>query len=219
MPSDESARCRRAPHLDGGTVKRGDGQEDAFFPEIDCTESLPADQEAHVPDTTDPSPGDPAATAPEHRLPRDMDCTEQDRESSFVSLLPTVFVIALGGALGAVVRYAALVIWPPAPAGFAWATYGVNAVGCAVMGILVVVFMELRQAHPLVRPFLATGFLGGFTTLSTYAADAERMARLGSAGLALVYFVGTPVSAVGAVALGSSLTRRLATSLRKGARG
>ncbi|NED80386.1 CrcB family protein, partial [Streptomyces sp. SID11233] len=68
--------------------------------------------------------------------------------------------------------------WRAAPDGFPWATFTVNVVGCAVMGIVVVLFMEVWQAPPLVRPFLATGFLGGFTTLSTYAADTERLARL-----------------------------------------
>ncbi|MEV7997049.1 fluoride efflux transporter CrcB [Streptomyces sp. NPDC086077] len=151
---------------------------------------------------------------PESHLPRDMDVAEEDQRSSLAHLLPVVCAVALGGALGAAARYAVLLMWPPAPAGFPWATFGVNAVGCAVMGVAVVVFMELRHSNPLVRPFLATGVLGGFTTLSTYAADTERMMRLGAPGRALTYFVATPIVALTALALASSLTRRIAGSQR-----
>ncbi|MFG2760003.1 CrcB family protein [Streptomyces wuyuanensis] len=168
-------------------------------------------------DTTDPPGPVPAGEPPEAGLPMDMDVDERDRTSALRQLIPVVGVVALGGALGAAARYGALLLWPPDPAGFAWATYFVNAVGCAVMGVVVVVFMELRRTHPLVRPFLATGFLGGFTTLSTYAADTERMARLGSPGTALLYFAATPLTAIGAVAATSVLTRRIAARRRAGA--
>ncbi len=79
-------------------------------------------------------------------------------------------VVAAGGALGASARYGAGLLWPTEPDAFPWTTLCVNVVGCALIGIFLVVLQEAWQAPPLVRPFVATGVLGGFTTFSTYAA-------------------------------------------------
>ncbi|EDY44030.2 fluoride efflux transporter CrcB [Streptomyces sp. SPB074] len=154
----------------------------------------------------------------ERLLPTDMDVAARDRRATVLALLPTVAVIALGGALGAAARYAVERGWPAPPDGFPWATFTVNVTGCAVMGVVVVLCMEVWQAPPLVRPFLATGFLGGFTTLSTYAADTERLARLDRAGIALAYYAGTLCAALAAVALTSALTRRWGVTRRAGVR-
>ena len=43
--------------------------------------------------------------------------------------------------------------------------------GCAVIGVFMVLITDVWTAHPLVRPFFGTGVLGGFTTFSTYATD------------------------------------------------
>ena len=63
------------------------------------------------------------------------------------------------------------------------------------------------MTHPLARPFLTTGILGGFTTFSTFATDADELLRLGHIGTALGYLVGTPVAAVAATWAGIRLTR------------
>lgn len=73
---------------------------------------------------------------------------------------PVVGVVAIGGALGACARYGAALLWPTAPGAFPWTTLGVNAVGCAVIGIFMVVITEAWAAHQLVRPFFGTGVLG-----------------------------------------------------------
>ncbi|WP_433342081.1 fluoride efflux transporter CrcB [Streptomyces sp. CA-253872] len=163
----------------------------------------------------DPRPSaSPAAPDGERLLPTDMDVAARERRSPVRALLPTIAVVALGGALGATARYALERRWPAPPDGFPWAVFTVNVAGCAVMGIVVVLFMEVWQAPPLLRPFLATGFLGGFTTLSTYAADTERLARLDRAGIALAYYAGTLCAALAALALTSALTRRWALARR-----
>ncbi|MGW4298237.1 fluoride efflux transporter CrcB [Streptomyces sp. NPDC004376] len=151
-----------------------------------------------------------AAQVPYHRLPMDMDVAEPDRLASLRKLLSSVAAVAVGGALGAAARYGVQRAWPSRPDGFPWATFGVNVAGCVVMGVVVMFFMEIRPAPPLVRPFLATGFLGGFTTLSTYAADTERLARLGAPGAALAYYAGTLLAGIAGTALASRLTWRTA---------
>jgi CrcB protein len=118
-------------------------------------------------------------------------------------------VIAAGGALGALARYAAGLAWPTGAAAFPWTTLVVNVVGCALMGVLMVLVTERCSAPPLLRPFLGTGVLGGFTTFSTYAVDADRLFRLEAAGLAVLSLVLTLVLAVAAVWAGAATTRAL----------
>lgn len=158
---------------------------------------------------------EPTAKTPYHRLPMDMDVAAPDRLASLRKLLPSVAAVAAGGALGAAARYGVERAWPARPDGFPWATFGINVAGCVVMGVVVMLFMEIRPAPPLVRPFLATGFLGGFTTLSTYAADTERVARLGSPGTALAYYAGTLLAGLAGTWCASKLTWRIAARARR----
>ncbi|MFF2749783.1 fluoride efflux transporter CrcB [Kitasatospora sp. NPDC058048] len=120
-----------------------------------------------------------------------------------------VAVVAAGGAIGASARYAAGLGWQTGPTAFPWTTLLVNVVGCAVIGVFLVVITEGRQAHPLVRPFFGTGVLGGFTTFSTYAVDIRRLLEGGRTGPALAYLGLTLVGALLAVWAAAGLTRRL----------
>lgn len=122
---------------------------------------------------------------------------------------PVVAVVALGGAVGACARYAAALLWPTAPGGFPWTTLAVNAAGCAVIGVFMVVITDVWAAHRLVRPFFGTGVLGGFTTFSTYAVDIQRLLSGGRAALALAYLAGTVLAALASVWLAASMTRRV----------
>lgn len=120
-----------------------------------------------------------------------------------------VAVVAIGGALGACARYGAGLLWPTVPGAFPLTTLAVNAVGCAVMGVFMVVITEMWAAHPLVRPFFGTGVLGGFTTFSTYAVDIHTLVQGGHAAAALAYLAATPVLALAAVWTAATVTRRL----------
>ena len=120
-----------------------------------------------------------------------------------------LLVIALGGALGAAARYGAGLVWPTAADAFPWTTLLVNVVGCALMGVLMVLVTERFTAPPLLRPFLGTGVLGGFTTFSTYAVDADRLIRLDDAAAAVLSLALTLVLAVAAVWVGAGAARAL----------
>ena len=124
---------------------------------------------------------------------------------------PVVAVVAAGGAIGASARYGAGLLWPTAAGTFPWTTLTVNAVGCAVIGVFMVVITDVWAAHRLVRPFFGTGVLGGFTTFSTYAVDVRRLSDGGHARLALGYLALTPVIALCAVWTAAALTRRVVT--------
>ncbi|MFG2625029.1 fluoride efflux transporter CrcB [Streptomyces sp. NPDC048473] len=120
-----------------------------------------------------------------------------------------VAVVALGGALGASARYGATLIWPTAPGGFPWTTLIVNVIGCAVIGVFMVVISDAWAAHRLVRPFFGTGVLGGFTTFSTYAVDIERLVDGGRARTGLAYLGLTLLAALAAVWSAVWATRRV----------
>ena len=75
-------------------------------------------------------------------------------------------------------------------------------------GRLDVLVNDVWSAHPLVRPFLGTGVLGGFTTFSGYALDIRGLAVSGRAGLGLVYLAVTVLGALGAVWTAAAGTRR-----------
>jgi CrcB protein len=124
-------------------------------------------------------------------------------------------VIAVGGALGSVARYA-LSLWLPAHggSGFPLGIFVVNLLGCAMIGVLMALVSEGgrdAQANPLLRPFLGVGVLGGFTTFSTYAADTVRLLEEGheAALAAVAYLAGTPVGALLAVWAAAAGTRAL----------
>ncbi|MFD0341808.1 fluoride efflux transporter FluC [Streptomyces sp. NPDC127117] len=120
-----------------------------------------------------------------------------------------IAVVALGGALGACARYGASLLWPTAPGGFPWTTLVVNAVGCAVIGVFMVVISEAWTAHRLVRPFFGTGVLGGFTTFSTYAVDIQRLLDGGRALAGTAYLGLTLFAALAAVWSAVWATRRV----------
>jgi CrcB protein len=117
--------------------------------------------------------------------------------------------VALGGGAGAAGRYGMSLIWPTAPGAFPWTTLAVNAAGCALIGVLMVVISDVWAAHRLVRPFLGTGVLGGFTTFSAYAADVYHLVDEHQARTALAYLGATLMAALGAVWIAVSVTRRV----------
>ncbi|MFC8244405.1 fluoride efflux transporter CrcB [Streptomyces chartreusis] len=131
------------------------------------------------------------------------------RPAAWRTQAPVVAVVAAGGALGATARYALALWWPLQPGGFPWATFWTNVVGCAVIGVFMVIITDVWAAHRLVRPFFGTGVLGGFTTFSTYAVDIQRLVDDGHPRTGLGYLAATLVAALTAVWLASAATRRV----------
>ncbi|MDR6975294.1 CrcB protein [Streptomyces sp. 3330] len=131
------------------------------------------------------------------------------RRATGTGQLPVVAVVAVGGGIGAVARYAASLWWPTQSGGFPWTTFWVNVVGCAVIGVFLVVITEAVTTHRLVRPFFGTGVLGGFTTFSTYAVDIRKLFGEDRPGTALAYLAATLLAALLAVWLAATATRRV----------
>jgi CrcB protein len=121
-------------------------------------------------------------------------------------VLPT---IAVGGMLGASARHALELAWPAGPSQFPWATFVTNAAGCALIGVLMVYVVDHGAGHPLLRPFVGVGVLGGFTTFSTYAVQTTDLLGAGEPVLALTYLVGTLAVAMASVTFGVVVGRLL----------
>jgi len=140
----------------------------------------------------DPEAGDPAAERPGRR--------GQAR---------ILAVIAAGGAAGALARYGLSAAFPAVAGGADWATLGINAAGCAVIGVLMAILSGIRSAHPLIRPFAVTGVLGGFTTFSAFALDAAVMWQRHDTVQALTYVALSVLGSIIALFAGLAAARAM----------
>jgi CrcB protein len=110
----------------------------------------------------------------------------------------TLSQVALGGAIGSVLRYLTV-----AGLGAPLGTLAVNVAGSFVIGFLFV----MLAARAGLSPFLVTGVLGGFTTFSAFSLDALKLWEGGQAVLALGYVAGSVLLSLLAVAAGAILAR------------
>jgi CrcB protein len=125
-------------------------------------------------------------------------------------------VIAVGATLGALARRGLWAEFPHPASGFDWTTLGINAGGCALIGVLMVSITEVWHAHRLTGPFLGAGVLGGFTTFSTYIVEIQESVSAGAAQTGLAYLAATLTAALLAVAAGMTLTRLITRPNRRG---
>ncbi|MCP5331493.1 MAG: fluoride efflux transporter CrcB [Pseudomonadales bacterium] len=114
--------------------------------------------------------------------------------------------VALGGALGAVSRFWVIsALSALAPHRFPWGTLVVNVLGSLLIGALYVLMTERLALNEQWRAVLVVGFLGAFTTFSTFSLDALLLAQEGLFGQAVLYVTGSVVlcllSAWGGIAL------------------
>ena len=115
----------------------------------------------------------------------------------------TPLAIGAGGFLGANARYLvglwALERWGTA---FPWGTLIVNVAGSFVLGVYLALVTERFAGRPATRLFVATGFLGAFTTFSTFSYEAVSLVSAGAPGAALAYVAGSLVIGLVAAAGG-----------------
>ena len=134
-------------------------------------------------------------------------------------MLLKLLVVFLGGGFGAAARYAVILgvdrFVPTGENGFPYGTLAVNLIGSALIGLvggLVVVGGPSEDdTTGLWRLALIVGVLGGFTTMSSFAADAIKLFEGGRIGAAIVYVVVTNVGCVVAAATGGLVVSRLAS--------
>ncbi|MDB3967105.1 fluoride efflux transporter CrcB [Porticoccaceae bacterium] len=116
--------------------------------------------------------------------------------------------VAIGGALGAMARYGVSgLIFDATSHKFPYDTLWVNVLGSFIMGVLFVVILEKGLLPPEMRSILMIGFLGAFTTFSTFSLDALGLWQNGHLFLALVYALGTVFLCLAAISMAVWLTR------------
>ena len=102
--------------------------------------------------------------------------------------------VALGGAIGSVLRYQAgrWITWwlgPQAVTQFPWATLAVNAVGSVLMGVLAGWLARHGPGGEEMRLLLGVGVLGGFTTFSAFSLEMVLLMQRGQLGFAALYLI------------------------------
>ncbi|BFM39532.1 fluoride efflux transporter CrcB [Synechocystis sp. LKSZ1] len=124
--------------------------------------------------------------------------------------LRSALAVTLGAIPGALSRYY-LSLWAARwlGEGFPFGTFLVNVSGSFLMGLIVTLAMTRNLITPELRLLLTVGFLGSYTTFSTYALDTHLLLRVGFFGQTLIYGVGSLVLGVVAVELGALLARSL----------
>jgi CrcB protein len=119
-----------------------------------------------------------------------------------------VVAVAVGGMVGASARYGLSRLVPAPADGFPWTTLLVNVSGAFALGLLAAMVIARRPHDRLLRPMLGTGVLGGYTTFSTLAVEADLLVKDGRAGVAAAYVLASVAAGLVAVAAGAVVGRR-----------
>ena len=121
-------------------------------------------------------------------------------------MLTNILSVALGGAIGSVLRYLTnLGVMRAVGPGFPWATLAVNVVGSFVMGVLVELLAQ--RGGQRFAPLLMTGLLGGFTTFSAFSLDTGTLWERDQPELALAYVGASILLSLAAIVLAMHLLR------------
>lgn len=95
--------------------------------------------------------------------------------------------IAVGGALGASARYGVAQLVHTAPDTFPWSTFWINVTGSFALGLILAVLLKRYPPTRFLRPFVATGFIGAYTTYSTFAVETDLLIKDGHAAIGFAY--------------------------------
>ncbi|SEF79183.1 fluoride efflux transporter CrcB [Marinobacterium lutimaris] len=118
-------------------------------------------------------------------------------------------LIAVGGALGALGRYWVSGVLNNAEHRLPFGTLTVNVLGSFLMGVCFVLILEKVKLSPEMRPLLMTGFMGAFTTFSTFSLETVAMIQEGHIMSALIYISLSLILCLVALYAGLLLTRMI----------
>jgi fluoride exporter len=126
------------------------------------------------------------------------------------ALMLLVFAVALFGAAGALARYGLdRLIEHNVLAVFPWSTFVINMSGCFAAGAAVAVLVDRNELPSWVRTGVVVGFLGAYTTFSTFAQETHDLLSEGHSALAVANAAASVVVGVTAVVAGIAVGRVL----------
>ena len=117
--------------------------------------------------------------------------------------------VALGALPGAAARYAVVQLITVPAGHFPWATFWTNVSGSLVLGFLLALLIERYPPALYTRAFAGTGFLGAYTTFSTFSVEADLLVKDGHTAVALAYVVASLAAGLMASWWGILAGRRL----------
>ena len=167
-------------------------------------ERLPIDPDVAPSDSTAPTSSGTPGRAGQHAT----------RSSS---ARPSILIaIALGAALGAPARYGMAQLIHGASGSFPWATFAINISGSLILGMFMALILERFPPTRYLRPFFATGFLGAYTTYSTFAVETDLLVRYDHAAIGLAYAAASLAAGFVAVWAGIWIARTIPMPYRGG---
>jgi len=104
-------------------------------------------------------------------------------------------MLAVGGAFGAIARYkVAAMVQARVPVGFPYGTFLVNVSGCLIMGFVTALLTDRLVVHPNWRYLIPIGFIGAYTTFSTFELETFRAVSEGAWPIAAANVIGSCVA-------------------------
>jgi CrcB protein len=164
---------------------------DRLLRAIGRDDALPIDPDLDLDDPGAPSPTHRPAGAPVRRS-----------DSAVLA------AIGVGGFFGALARYEVAVTFPVRSGGFPLTTFGINTSGALAIGLILTVIVERLPPNRFLRPLTCVGFLGAWTTVSTFATESAVLIKDGHALTALAYILATVLAGLSATAVGIAVARR-----------
>jgi fluoride exporter len=123
----------------------------------------------------------------------------------------TLLLVGVGGAFGAMARYLLAVrLYRELGLDFPWGTLGVNVLGSLLLGVVLGLIEERDMFTPQTRSLITTGFLGGFTTFSTFVYEGWQYVRADDPTRALAYVGLSLIVSFAAFISGLNATKALA---------
>lgn len=122
-------------------------------------------------------------------------------------MIQKLLAVALGGSIGAVLRYLIFVIYEKSPSQtFPWATLAVNLIGAFLIGFLWG-FLNKVYIAPGYRIFIFVGILGSFTTFSTFAFDIFNLSKEGNIKYIITYILATNILGISLAFIGYYISK------------
>ncbi|RYY76577.1 MAG: fluoride efflux transporter CrcB [Gammaproteobacteria bacterium] len=117
--------------------------------------------------------------------------------------------IAIGGALGSMLRFASVsYLTPLFNFKFPIGTFIVNIIGSLLIGVLYVLLVEKNNLSPLYRLFFITGLLGGYTTFSAFSLEMLQLWQSGHVVNSMAYAIGSVILGLLAAFFGMWITQK-----------